>query len=187
MGEIGVRLDQVSIGEFLAAAAGQPRFRVKHMPTQTLRRDLHTEASRLISLLCLADDVNTFILHNRWVGGDVWSPELGDYTDAIWETVVLRSSAEAFAAIPTGPDSTHRMEWSGGVIQWNTVSVELLTDLGEPVTFGVSGALAYTTGIDGSPHEFLIELELPSLAGEWRLKQSSAPSDFVLARHTAMA
>ena len=178
-------LEQVSIGEFVAATAGLPRFHAKHMPTQTLRQELHTEASRLIALFCLADDADTFILHNRWVGGDVWSPELGDYTDPIWETVILRSTSEAFGAIPTGPDSTYRIEWSGGVIQWNTVGVELVTLLGEPVTFGVQGALAYTTGIDGSPHEFLVELELPSISGEWRLKQASAPSDFLLARHVA--
>lgn len=182
---MGVRLDQVSIGEFVAATVGQPRFRAKYMPTQTLRRDLHTEVSRLIALFCIADDADTFILHNRWVGGDDWSPDQGDYTDPIWETVVLRAPAEAFGAIPTGPDSIYRMEWSDGVIQWNAVSVEPFTHLGEPVTFGVSGALAYTTGIEGSPYEFLVELELSSLVGEWRLKQSSDPSSFVLARHAA--
>jgi len=180
-----VGLDQVTMGEFLAVAAGSPRFRGKYMPTQTLGQELHTEASRLVGLFCLADDADTFILHNRWVGGDVWSPELSDYTDPIWETVVLRSTADTFAAIPTGPDSTYRIEWSSGVIQWNTASVEELAHGGEQVTLGVSGALTYTTATEGNPHEFLVELELPSLSGEWRLRQSSTPSAFILARNAA--
>jgi len=178
-----VGLGQITIGEFVAATAGPPRFRVKYMPTQTLSRELHTETSRLVGMFCLADDSQTFILHNRWVGGDVWSPELGDYTDPIWETVVLRSDVKAFERIPTGPHSTHRIEWAAGVIQWNTVAVEPFAFGGENVTLGVSGALSYTAAIDGSPHEFLVELELTSLIGEWRLARSSGPSAFVLARH----
>lgn len=178
-------LEQVSIGEFVAAAAGKPRFQAKYMPTQTLNRELHTETSRLIGMFTLADEADTFILHNRFVGGDVWSPELGDYTDPIWETIVLRSTAEAFAAIPTGSDSTCRIEWGGGFLQWCAASVELFTHRSEPVIFGVSGALAYTIGVDGSANEFLVDLELPSSAGEWRLRRSSAPSDLVLARHGA--
>lgn len=186
-GRTCVGLDQVAVGEFVAASAGPPRFRAKYMPTQTLRGELHTDASRLIGMFCLTDEVDTFILHNRWVGGDVWNPDLNAYTDAIWETVVLRSSADTFAAIPTGPDSTCRIEWSGGVIQWNACPVELFAHGEEQVTFGVSGALAYTTAIEGKPHEFLVELELPGLTGDWRLRQSSAPSDFVLALHQATA
>jgi hypothetical protein len=51
-----------------------------------------------------------------------------------------------------------------------------------PVIFAVGGALAYTTSIDGTPHEFLVDLELTSAAGEWRLKRSSlGPSGFTLA------
>ncbi|WP_337186104.1 hypothetical protein [Phenylobacterium sp.] len=176
-------LEQVSIGEFVAAAAGPPRFRAKHMPTQTVSQELHTEVSRLIALFCIADDTDTFILNNRWVGGDIWSQELADYTDPIWETVVLRSSAKTFEAIPTGPDSVCRMEWAGGFVQWNAVAVEPFTYLGEPVTFGVGGALAYATAVDGRPHELLVELELPSRLGEWRLRRSPTPSAFVLARH----
>jgi len=180
-----VGLNQITIGEFVAAAAGPPRFRAKYIPQQTLSRELHTETSRLVGMFCLADDTQTFILHNRCIGGDVWSPELNDYTDPVWESVILRSDAEAFEGIPTGPDSTHRIEWAGGVIQWNTVSVESFAFAGEKVTLGVNGALAYTTGIDGSPHEFLVELELTSPGGDWRLGRSSSPSAFVLARHEA--
>lgn len=185
MREPGVELAQISIGELVATAAGQPRFRVKYMPTQTLRSELHTATSRVVGLLCLSDETHTFILHNRWVGGDEFDPATGDYTEPVWETVVLRTTAEAFQAIPTGADSTCRLEWPGGLIQWNSVLVEALAECGEPVVVGVGGALAYTTATGGRPHEFLVELELPSSAGDWRLERLSAPSEFVLARHSA--
>ncbi|WP_231733181.1 hypothetical protein, partial [Phenylobacterium sp. CCH12-B4] len=187
MRELDVNLAQISIGEFVAAAAGQRRFRVNYMPTQTLRSELHTAASHVVGLFCLSDEAHTFILHNRWVGGDELDTATGDYTEPVWETVVLRATAEAFEAMPTGAESTCRLEWPGGVIQWNTVSVEALTERGEPVVVGVGGALAYTSGVDGRPHEFLVELELPGSAGDWRLERSSTPSQFVLARHGAAA
>lgn len=171
---------QISLGEFVARAAGRPRFRAKHKPTQTDRRELPTDSSWPVGLFCLADETDAFILHNRFVGGDVWSPELSDYTDPVWETVVLRSTADAFTAIPAGPDSTHRIEWSGGSVQWNSVLVEPLTHLDQSVTLGVGGALIYTTSNHGRQHEFMVELELPSATGAWRLKQGSDPSAFTL-------
>lgn len=164
-------------------ASGAPRFRAKHMPTATLRPELHTETSREIELFCLADDTDTFILHNWFVGGDVWSDELGDYTQPVWETVVLRSSVGTFENIATGPESIGRLEWSDGSIAWNTTAVELLQHRGDAVTFAIAGALVHTTNRDGSLHDFLVELELTSQRDEWRLKRSGmGPSSFTLAR-----
>ena len=178
-----MELDQTSMREFVAIAAGSPRYRVKYMPTATLRPELHTETCREIALFCLADDTDTFILHNRWVGGDDWNEELAEYTAEIWETVVLRSSADMFENIATGPDSTLRLEWSNGVIAWNTAEVELLLHDGNPVTFAVGGALSYTTSLDGTPHEFLVGLEFTGPVDEWRLKRSgTGPGGFALAR-----
>ncbi len=178
---------QICLSEFVVATAGQPRFLAKTMPTQTARGELQTDSSRLIGLFCLADDTDAFILQNRFVSGDVWSPELGDYADPVWETVVLRSTVDAFTAIPTGPGTTHRIEWAGGLIQWAAVAVDPLTYLGQPVILGVGSALAYTTSNHGSPIEFLSELELPSSTAEWRLERSPSPTAFILARHAAIS
>lgn len=155
------------------------------MPIQTARSELHTDSSRLIELICLADDTDAFILFNFFVDGDVWSPELGDYTDPAWETVVLRSTVDAFTEIPTGPDGTYRIEWAGGLILGAAVGVDLLTYLGQPVILGVRGALAYTKCSNSSPKEFLFELDLPSPMGDWRLERSSSPGAFTLIRHAA--
>lgn len=176
-------LDQISIRELVTVAAGPPRFRVKLMPTMTLRSELHTQSSREVGALFLADDADTFVLHNRWVGGDVWSEELGDYTDPIWETVILRSSAATFKDVAAGPESTGRLEWSGGTIAWNTAAIEVLAEGPQPVALGVAGALVYTTSSGGTPYEFLVELDLPSVADHWQLKRSlMGPSGFTLAR-----
>jgi hypothetical protein len=176
-------LDQVSMGELVTVAAGPPRFRAKLMPTMTLRSELHTQSSREVGVLFLADDADTFVLHNRWVRGDVWSEELGDYTNPIWETVVLRSSAATFENVAAGPESTGRLEWSGGRIAWNTAAIDVLAEGRQPVALGVAGALVYTTSSEGAPHEFLVELDLPSAADHWQLKRSlMGPSNFTLAR-----
>lgn len=167
-------------------AAGVPRFRAKLMPTMTLRSELHTKSSREVGVLFLADDADTFVLHNRWVGGDVWSEELGDYTDPIWETVILRSSAAAFGDVAAGPESTGRLEWSGGSIAWNASAIEVLAEGPQPVALGVAGALVYTTSCGGTPYECLVELDLPSVADHWQLKRSlMGPSGFTLARAEA--
>jgi hypothetical protein len=172
----------------VAVATGAPRFRLKHMPTATRMSELRTEISGEIGLFCIADESDTFILHNRFVGGDAWRKELGNYTDAIWETVVLRSSTGAFEELATGHDSTGRLEWSGGSIAWSGATVELLLHDGAPVIFGVGGALVYTTSLDGTAHEFLVELELAGSEGEWRLKRSAiGPNAFALARHEPAA
>jgi hypothetical protein len=174
-------LEQVTMRELVTVATGSPRFELKLMPVATANSELHTAARREIKLLCLADGTDTFILHNRFVGGDVWSDELGDYTDPVWETVVLHSGREMFEAIPTGPDSTGRLEWSGGSISWNTVAVEWLREGPEPVLLAAKGAHIYTTCFDGNPCEFLVDLELFGPMGEWRLTRSlMGPSSFTL-------
>ena len=175
-------LKQVTIRELVTVATGSPRFRVKHMPTSTLRPELHTENSREIGLFCLSDETDTFILHNRFVGGDLWSDELGDYSAPVWETVVLWTGPDIFEDITTGSTSTGQLEWAGGSIRWNTVGVELLLQQTEPVSLAVRGALVYTTSFDHAPCEFLVELELVGPMGEWRLTRSiMGPSGFTLA------
>lgn len=176
-------LDQVSIRQFVAVAGGSPRFRAKFMPTLTLRPELHTEASREVELFFLADDNDTFILLNRWVGGDVWSEELGDYTNPVWETVVLRSRAAMFESIATGPKSTGHLEWPGGNTGWDTVALELFVQGAEPVAFAVEGALVYTTSIEGAPHDFLVELDLTGPTNAWQIRRSiMGPAAFTLAQ-----
>lgn len=176
-----MELNQGSMREFVAVATGSSRFRVKLMPTATLHSELHTETSREIRLLCLADDTYTFILHNKWVDGDDWSEELGDYTAMSGRQL---SSARAWTPLTgwrQGP--TAQPEWSDGSIAWNAVPVELLPGDEAPATFAVGGALVYTTGLAGTPHEFLVELELTGPAEEWRLRRSAmGPAGFTLAR-----
>lgn len=179
---MSLRLRQVSIGEFVAAAGGEPRFRAKLKLSQTARADLRTDTVRQASLLCLADGDDAFFLFNWFVGGDVWSPETGDCTDPIWETVVLRATADVFEAIPTGPDSTYRLQWPGGLVQWAIVPVEPFTHLGEPMVFSVGRASVHITSYDGRACEFITELELPSATGEWRWERTASPSAFVLTR-----
>ena len=183
---MSLRLHQVSIGEFLVAAGGEPRFRAKLMPVQTARADLHTKAVRQASLLCLADSKDAFFLFNWFVGGDVWNPETGDGAEPVWETVVLRSTPDVFEAIPTGPDSTYRLPWHGGLVQGANVPVETFTDHGEPVALGVGGASLYITSYDGRVCEFITELELPSATRHWRWARASSPSAFVLTRAAEM-
>lgn len=168
--------------ELVTVATGAPRFRVKYMPMSTLRAELHTEDSREIGLFCLADEINTFILLNRFVGGDTWSDEPGDYSDPVWETVVLRSEPDVFENIATGPTSTGRLEWAGGSFGWNTVAVEPLLHGTEQVTVAVRGALVYMASFDGAPCEFVVEVELYGPTGEVRLKRSvTGPNSFTLA------
>jgi len=181
-GGLGLELKQVTIRELVTVATGSPRFHVKHMPAATLRSELHTENSREVGLFCLADETDTFILHNRFVGGDQWSDELTDYSAPVWETVVLRSGPDIFEGIATGPTSTGQLKWAGGSIGWNTVEVELLLQRTQPVPLAVSGALVYTTSFERAPYEFLIELELVGPMGGWRLMRSAmGPSGFTLA------
>jgi hypothetical protein len=168
--------------EFVVAASGAPRFRAKFGPTGTLFPDLHTPTSREVGWLCLADDRNMFLLHNRWVGGDVWSDELGDYTDPAWETVVLRAPASTYDEMPVGDESTYQLECSEASIGWNNCRVEELKAGEIAAILGVAGVTAYTVSFDAKPCEFLIELDLPGLAGSWQLRRSSqGPTAFTLA------
>jgi len=97
--------------------------------------------------------------------------------------VILRSTAATFKDIGAGPQSTGRLEWSGGSIAWNTAAIEVLAEGPQPVTLAVAGALVYTTSSGGTPYEFLVELDLPTVADKWQLKRSPmGPSSFTLAR-----
>ncbi len=176
-------LTAVSISELVVAAAGKPRFRVKYMPTLTVRAELHTEKSHEIGLFCIADDERTFVLGNRWIGGDEWSSELQDYTAPIWETVALRSTAGLFDEIPTGAGSTYKLEWPDGVISWNTVGLEVLAIGEEPVLLAVEGARVAIIAFDGKPYEFITELWLVGTQGNWQLKRSTyGPDGYTLVR-----
>lgn len=168
-------LKQISVREFVAAAAGARRFRAKVIPVGAVTPEHDPGASQSLTLLSLADDRDTFILHNRFVSGDEWSEELGDYTDPLWETVTLRSGPELFESTAPG------LEWLGGSFAWNN-GLELLMHGGTPATFAVGGALTYAFSPDGSPYEFLVELELTGPAGAWRLKRSMGPAVFRLVR-----
>lgn len=129
----------------------------------------------------MADDANTFVLLNEQVAGDVLSPELGGYTDIVAQTVVLRSTADAYAEIPEGPNSTYELEWSENcVVSWNTCPIEPFMSGEYPVTFSVRGALVYATCFEDKLYEFISELELSSREGEWRLRPSG--TEFTLAR-----
>jgi hypothetical protein len=176
-----LKLKQVTIRELVAATTASPRFRIKHQPMIADLPQHHTPISRETSLFCLADETDTFILHNRFVGGDTWSDDLGDYSTPVWETVVLHSGSEVFENIAAGVDNHCRLDWPGGSIMFNTVSVERLMRGTEPASLAVSGALVYTTVFEGAPCEFLVELELVGPLGEWRLSRSAiGPGGFTL-------
>jgi hypothetical protein len=148
------------------------------MPVLGLKPELHTSTHREIGVFCLGDENDTFVLLNLFVGGDAWSEEINDYSAPIYETVVLRAGPDVFEEITTGPNSTANLEWAGGSGGWNTVPVELLLQNTELVLLAVNGAQVYTTCFEGAPHDFLVELELFSPIGEWRLSRSVVLPNF---------
>ncbi len=176
--------EQISLGEFLVATAGPPRFQAKLLRNETARVDLHTEVSSEIGVFFMADQSDAFILLNRWAGGDAWSSELNNYTEPAWESVVLRTSVDRVDDIPTGSTRNLRVDWPGGVFNVGGGLFEPFLVNSCPMIFSIGGVLAYTTAIADASYEFLVDLELVGDTEEWRLKRSSrGPNGFTLARH----
>jgi hypothetical protein len=178
-----LELKQISIRELVAVASGSRTF-CANMMAGARPPGLHAATLR-VGLFWLANEADTFILHNRWVGGDVWSEELDDYTTPVWETVVLHAGTDAFNRFLLGPDAG-RLAWPRGLLIWSPAAAEPLIHDGVPIALGVGGALVYTTSLDAALYDFLVELHLASPAGDWRLMRSAqAPSGFSLRRGEA--
>lgn len=139
-----------------------------------LSQSLFAPGERQIGMFHLTDGNEVFAFFNSFAGGDEWDSGAEDWTDAVWETHVTRFVGGS-AAMAADANSI-----------WNHVPVEVLAHEGEPVALAVKGMVTYNVSLDGQPIDFLIELELVSAVGEWRIKRSrTGPQSFALVAHVS--
>lgn len=165
-------MEAISFDDFLVASAAPRTFLMTYAAIESPRF-----VERQATIVCLHDEAGSFFLFNQILALSQWIPETGDYTEDVYESVVLAASAEAGRDLRLGEHDRFELEWPGGPMIWAPADFRRLAPAEGRlcVLWSVVGGLCF----EGRACNFLLDLRLRAATGDWRVRRGDGTPEIM--------
>lgn len=165
-----MKLEKISIGEFLLEAFDPPGLRVQVLSTCA------DNGSDLLFAVCLYNDLNSYFIFNRMIVADrKW---FDDEFDDVFESIVLKGGVDARHIELTETGQVH-ISWPAGDILFSSAYMLDVSDRRDGLELRPRDARIFMVRHRATIHELISEMSFEGTGGQWTLRSSPGTADFL--------